>query len=330
MINFTFMPMMKRVFFTTFSSARSSSRWLLATLLLALIATTPGCRREAPEPPPILLLVNDQTISLEDFNRQFEQTLPPEHTLGQDEKDELRRAFLRQVIDRELALSEARRLNLSVSPEAVEQALADYRRDYPEGEFEKLLQSQGVSLQQWRRDLEERLLMDKVIAQQVNSRVRISAEEISDYYQRFRDEFDRPQQVRARQITLDNEEQGQEVLTQLRAGASFAEMAELFSLSPDGEYGGDLGFFPRGEMPPEFDEVVFNLPVGKLSNLVQSPYGYHIFLVEENRPAQRLTLDAATPEIIRLLQRAKEEQAYQEWLMELGAKARIDVNWQLL
>jgi peptidyl-prolyl cis-trans isomerase C len=333
MITFKFMPMTRvplPQMTQAFVALRGRARLLALVFVLPLVVAAGGCRRDAPEPPPILLQVNNQSITHEEFNRQFEKTLPPGHTLGQDEKDELKRAFLRQVIDRELALSEARRLELSMSADAVEQALAEHRLDYPEGEFEKLLQTQGVSPEKWRRDLEERLLMDKVIAHAVYSQVVVSDEEIAEYYEHHRDEFNRSQQVRARQIVLDSEEQGQDILEQLRSGASFAEMAQLFSLSPDGDRGGDLGFFPRGKMPQEFDDVVFSLPVGQLSDLVQSPYGYHIFLVEENRPAQRLSLDDATPEIITTLQRAKEEQAYQKWLMELGSRAHIDVNWELL
>lgn len=320
-----FMPMKTGVF-------SKISRRLPVVLLLVLALAGAGCREQTPDPEaaPLLLQINGRVITLEAFTRQFEQTLPPNHTLGQDEKDELRRVFLRQVIDRELALSEARRLGLSVPGEDLEAALVDFRRDYPEGEFESLLRTRGISLPQWRADLEERLLIDKVLAQEVYTRVEVSAEEIEDYYQAHRDEFDRAPQVRARQIVLDNQEQGEEILEQLRKGADFAEMAELFSLSPEGENGGDLGFFPQGEMPAEFDAVVFNLPAGSISDLVRSDYGYHIFLVEETRPARRLSLEEATPEITQSLRRSKEEIAHQQWLMELGAKAYIDVNWQLL
>ncbi|KIH77826.1 foldase protein PrsA [Geoalkalibacter ferrihydriticus] len=308
------------------------SRLLALALAMSLALAAGGCRERShdPESAPVLLQINGRAVTLESFTRQFEQTLPPNHTLGQDEKDELKRAFLRQLIDRELALSEARRRGLSVSTEELDEALADYRRDYPEGEFESLLRAQGTSLQQWRSDLEERLLIDKALAQAVYARVEVSAEEIETYYQQHLDKFDRPQQVRARQIVLDNEEQGENILEQLHTGADFAEMAELFSLSPEGESGGDLGFFPEGEMPSEFDEVVFSLPAGTLSELVRSDYGFHIFLVEDKRPARHLSLEEATPEIVDSLRRAKEEQAYQEWLMELGANAYIDVNWQLL
>ncbi|NIQ08622.1 MAG: foldase, partial [Gammaproteobacteria bacterium] len=79
------------------------------------------------------------------------------------------------------------------------------------------------------------------------------------YYEANRKNFDRPAQVRARQIVVADEIEGQKVLDLLRQGEPFAEVAKEYSLSADAEDGGDLGFFARGEMPPEFDEVVFDL-----------------------------------------------------------------------
>ena len=102
------------------------------------------------------------------------------------------------------------------------------------------------------------------------------------------------------------------------------------SLSPDSEEGGDLGFFGRGEMPAEFEEVVFALPVGRISDLVKSEYGYHIFLVEERRNAVRLKLEQVREEIRARLQAEKEEQAYQGWLQNLRGKATIEIDWSLL
>ncbi len=308
----------------------SPLRCALFLLLAGLLLQAAGCRERTESAAPVLLQVNGRVVTLDDFNRRFERTLPPENTLGQDEKDELRRSFLRQVIDRELALAEAQRLGLGISPEEVEQAMVEFRRDYPEGGFDRMLRAQGTTPGQWRDDLETQLLVDKVLAQAVYSRVSVDDGEIAGYYQENREEFVRPRTVRARQIMVDNEEQGEEILAQLQKGASFEEMARRFSLSPDGEDGGDLGFFPAGEMPPEFDQVVFSLPVGQLSELVRSDYGYHIFLVDEQLPAQNLSLQQATPEIRRRLRRLKEEEAYQSWLTELSRQAQLEVNWPLL
>jgi peptidyl-prolyl cis-trans isomerase C len=83
-------------------------------------------------------------------------------------------------------------------------------------------------------------------------------------------------------------------------------------------------------MPAEFDQAVFTLPAGRQSDLVKSEYGFHIFLVEEKRPASRLTLEQVHDEIAADLREAKEEQVYQEWLQTLRSQATIEVDWTLL
>ena len=164
--------------------------------------------------------------------------------------------------------------------------------------------------------------MEKLLEETVYSRVDVTDKEIADYYEANRKQFDRPAQVRARQIVVADEAKGQEVLGLLRQGRPFAEIAAEYSLSPDAEQGGDLGFFARGEMPPEFDDVVFDLPVNRLSDLVKSDYGYHIFLVEEK--------SKVSEEIRAILESQKKEVVYLDWLQEMRARAVINVDWSQL
>jgi peptidyl-prolyl cis-trans isomerase C len=256
--------------------------------------------------------------------------LPEQQVLSVEERAELRRNYLRQLIDRELAMAEADRLAIEVTREEVDSVLAEYRLDYPEQQFQEMLKSQGISEQAWQQELEERLRMEKVILQEVYAGITVEKSEINTYFRQNREEFERPEQVRARQIVVSSEEEGQRALGVLRQGEPFEQVAKEYSLSPDREQGGDLGYFSRGQMPDAFDEVVFKLPVGRLSDLVKTDYGYHIFLVEERRRAQRLTLSEVRDEIEMQLRREKEEAAYQAWLQELGAQAVIEVDWTLL
>lgn len=321
---------MDKVVFHRKSRIFSSLLVLSALAVLIVASGLAGCRNQPDSSSPVLLRIDDRVMRLDEFNRRFAATLPLDHTLAQNEKDELRRSFLRQVIDQELALAEARRRGIHVDEAEVEASLAEMRRDYPDGNFDRMLSRRNLSLERIREDLTERLMIDKVLEQEVHRKIKVWAEEIADYYATHRDEFVRPLRVRARQILVDNEEQGEEIVARLRNGASFVEMAQRFSLSPDGDQGGDLGFFPRGEMPSRFDEVVFDLAPGELSPLVSSEYGYHIFRVEEVRPAQNLSLEQAEEEIRARLRRQKEAAARRAWLLDLGARSELEVNWPLL
>jgi len=295
-------------------------------LMLLLLS---ACKKESEAPSPILLRVDGREVSLEQFHKRFSKSLPQGHKLSEEEREELERSFLVQVIDRELTLAQADRMAIRISPEMHDKAIEEARKEYPAGTFETMLRERGTSLQEWSNDLQEDLLMEKVVHQRVYAKLEVSEQEIADYYKENQKEFDRPDQVRARQIVVSTEEEGQKVLGLLRQGEDFADIARKYSLSPDSNEGGDLGFFAKGEMPPEFEKAVFNLAVGRLSDLVKSEYGYHVFLVEEKRQAAQLTLDDVRDEIRETLLSAKKEKAYQEWLRDLRSQATIEMDWSL-
>jgi peptidyl-prolyl cis-trans isomerase C len=297
--------------------------YLLAVLLMG------GCDAAPVAETRPLLKINDRQISKSEFAAAFAKTLKPGQALTSAERQDLERAFLTQLVDRELTLAEARRRGLTVTPVELTAALEEHRRSYPAGDFDAVLRSRGLTGDEWRAELTQSLLLDKLVEQIVGERGRVGEKEVDAYYAAHRGDFDRPAQVWARQIVVADQNSGEKVLAELRNGAGFAEVAKRVSLSPDAAQGGDLGFFGRDEMPPEFDPV-FNLPVGKVSPLVKSDYGYHLFLVEAKRPAARLSREEAGPEIRRLLEAERRESVYQEWLQELRGNAKVTVDWSQL
>lgn len=307
---------------------------MLRVLLLAacLVGLLLGCDSPQPaEQPKALLVINQEKVTRQEFLQAFQRTLHPDQQLSKLEQEELQRSFLVQLIDRKLMYAEARRLKITVSPEELQEALTGFRRDYPdEAAFQTMLSERGLSLQAWQVELEENLVMEKLLEQAVYSRITISEMEIANYYEAHREDFNRPAQVRARQIVVADEAEGRRLLGLLRQGEDFAALAREHSMTPDAEAGGDLGFFGQGKMPPVFDAVVFDLPVGRLSDLVKSDYGYHIFLVEEKRSAARLGKQEASAEIRGILETRKREEVYQAWLQGLRAEARITVSWDQL
>lgn len=303
---------------------------IIAILVLCLLGLSAGCKSEpVVEKVVPLIRINDQEITRAEFLAAFEKSLQKDQPLSGIEREELQRSFLVQLIDRELIHGEARRLNITLTDADIETALQSYRQDYP-ASFEAMLQERGLTLPFWREELKESLIMEKLLDQAVYSRASVTDEEVTAYFEANRDQFDRPTQVRARQIVVAEEAEGQNVLALLRQGQDFAEVAAKYSLSPDAQQGGDLGFFGRGEMPPEFDEIVFDLPVHRLSDLVKSEYGYHIFMVEEKRKASRLSKKDATSEILSILEGRKKEEVYLGWLQEMRARAVIEVDWAQL
>ena len=219
-------------------------------------------------------------------------------------------------------------LRMSVDQDIVDRGVLEQRLDRTESL--DLVDDVGNDLLLLFRIQRRLVAFQKLLDQAVYSRVSVTDMEVDAHFKANRGQFDRPAQVRARQIVVAVEAEGQEALGLLRQGQPFAEVAAKYSLSPDSQQGGDLGFFARGEMPLEFDEIVFDLPVNRLSDLVKSEYGYHIFLVEEKRKAARLSKKEATEEIRSILESRKKEEVYLGWLQDMRARAVIAVDWTQL
>lgn len=89
--------------------------------------------------------------------------------------------------------------------------------------------------------------------------------------------------VRASHILVDTQSQAQELKTRINRGEDFASLARKYSKCPSGQDGGDLGYFERGQMVPEFENVVFNLPIGAVSDPVQTQFGWHLIKVSDKQ-----------------------------------------------
>ncbi len=297
----------------------------------ALFLLSLGCGKTAVLPSsPIVAMVDDDAISFKEFKTAF-MDIEIQGALDENSESvkELKRNLLNQLIEQHLFLAEAGRLKLDVGPDELNQAVDRIKGDYASGEFEAMLQKQQVTIEEWKERLRRELLSQKVINQAVPENIPVTEEEVQIYYKQHSKEFARPNEVRARQIVVANEEAAKALRLQLVQGADFASLAKTRSLSPDKEQGGDLGFFTKGEMPEEFD-IVFTLGVGKISPLVKTAYGYHIFKVEEVHPAKPMTAAEAAERIRAQMTQERREKSFAVWVAGLKEKARITVNDQIL
>jgi len=126
-------------------------------------------------------------------------------------------------------------------------------------------------------------------------------------------------QIRARHILVETTEEAEAVLERLEEGGDFAALAEELSQDPgSAEEGGDLGWFPRGQMVPEFEEVAFSLSPGEISDAVETSFGSHIIMVEEIDEDRELD-----PVILE----RKRSDYFQAWLVDLEGRATIERYW---
>jgi peptidyl-prolyl cis-trans isomerase C/foldase protein PrsA len=117
---------------------------------------------------------------------------------------------------------------------------------------------------------------------------------------------------------------------QLWSNKKFPDLARRYSLGPEAKVGGDLGFFPRGVMPPQFDEVVFKLPVGQVSEVVSTEYGFHLFKVMEKKPARKRELSEVRGEIEKKMLAEQREKSQKEYVKTLRGQAVVVVNNEAL
>ena len=152
-----------------------------------------------------------------------------------------------------------------------------------------------------------RLMTEQIVGQTYLDellRARITEEELKEVYERELKNFRREEEIHARHILLKTEKEAQDVLVQLKAGANFAELADKKSLDENTQ-GGDLGYFTKAMMIPEFGDAVFDMKKGQLSAPIKTAFGWHVVLVEDKRLANPPSFEDLREDILRAAMETK-------------------------
>jgi peptidyl-prolyl cis-trans isomerase C len=289
--------------------------------------TAPAAASPAVSPNVrIVATVNGDPITLAEFQERFARTgMKPEP----EAEREVRREFLNHLIERIMMLREAQRKRIKVGLPEINARIEALRTEHGKDVKEELA-SLGIDFEKWKSDIWEDMMIERLITREVNRHITVSQAEMRRYYQANIQAFEKPEQAHARQIVVATEEEAKKVMGLLQApDADFAALAREKSIAPEAEKGGDLGYFAMGDMPAEFN-VVFGLPKHGISGIVKSPYGFHIFKLEDKRKSGTISFDEASKEIIEKIRREKGDIRYQRWLKELRSRTKFEVNYQAL
>jgi len=181
-----------------------------------------------------------------------------------------------------------------------------------------------------RGQVEVRLRLDRFLQKLTAKVPPPKYKEIGDYYKKYREQFLLPEMIHAAHIVKNVDDKSSEAEAQaavqqaeeeLKGGAAFAEVADRYSDCAGN--GGDLGYFPRGEMVEEFDKVVFSLPPGETSGIFRTSFGFHIAKCYDKKPAGYRSLADVRQDIERMLHREKQERALEQYVDGLKAQAVI-------
>ena len=166
-----------------------------------------------------------------------------------------------------------------------------------------------------------RLLMDSLLASE--GKAATTDEAMKKVYEDASKQIAGEQEVHARHILVESEDEAKAIAEELKKGADFAELAKKKSKDPGASDGGDLGFFTKDQMVPEFSKVAFELEPGKISDPVKSQFGWHIIKVEEKRNRQAPSFDQVKPQIEQYVVR-KAQADYVTKLREAAKVERLD------
>jgi len=251
-------------------------------------------------------LVNGQVIGQEEYEKQVAQVeaffaqegLDPESEEGRERLAQARRQVLEQMIDQELIRQAAVEMGVSISEAELEASIQDIiEQSGGQEQFDQSLQGMGTTYDDFRQ-----MLLDQLLSEAVYSAVTASISPVAE-------------QVHARHVLLPTRERAEEVLARLQAGEDFSYLAREYSEDISSrESGGDVGFFPRGVMPPEVEEVAFSLEVGETSEIVETQFGFHIVQVLEREERE------IAVEVFENLR----QQTFMQWLQDRREAATIE------
>jgi len=274
---------------------------------------------------PYVATVNGSKIYLEDYQRRLDQKmlLLPKDFVGEPAnmkrfEDEVLDGMITEKI-MDLRVQE---LNISISETELENKIKEIKKDYGE-DFTSLFARENINYEKWKEEFKREMLLQKLIAVDVNAKIKITEDEAEEYFNKHRDNYKTESRVRVAQIVVRDMTLAKEVLKRLNSGENFAKVAADVSIGPEAHRGGDLGFITKLIMPDPLDKTIFSLPVNKISPIVQSSYGFHIFKVLEIQSARIENFTDVKEDVIADIRSQKEESAFANWLKELKMKAVI-------
>ena len=289
--------------------------------------------------PPVVARVNGEDVKKEDFERMIKtiegragQPIPP------DRRDEILRNALDQLVVYTLLSQESKTRGIKVEDTDIDAKMQQLRGQFPtEDAYQKALKDRGMTAEGLRKDARIDLSVTKLMDAEVATIPGPSDADAKDYYTKNPERFKEEESVRASHILIRVDPKADAatrakakatidtVLKRAKAGEDFAKLAQQYSQDGSAAQGGDLNFFPKGQMVPEFSNVAFSLKVGQISDVVTTQFGYHIIKVTDRKPGRVVPLEEAQAQIKEFLSGQKKQEHADAFIEGLKKKSKIEV-----
>ena len=287
-----------------------------------------------------IVFVNDQIISKSDYDRQLQEIEATAHQQNwpAQQLEEQKKNLLRDLVDQQLLLSKGKELGITGETEMIKQ-LDEIRKQNHLDSMEALeaaAKEQGVSFEDFKQHIRDRVITQQVIGQEVYRKVNISQADLQRYYDAHKSEFERPESVRLSEILVPTvnaddatqvaaaQAKAQDVYSQLKGGAKFDELAKSASGGTTAAQGGDLGDFKRGQLAKVLEDQTFSLQAGGYTEPIRTKQGYVILYVAAHTPGGVAPLKDVLPQVEEAVGAERTEPALRAYLRELRLEAYID------
>jgi peptidyl-prolyl cis-trans isomerase C len=261
-----------------------------------LTAITFGCSRKPKG--DVIAVVNNKPITANMLDDKIEKLPQYYQAFAAQHKKEV----MDEMIVEELLHEEAKRRKLDKDPD-IKQIIMDAKR---------------------------KILISRVIEDETKKSAPVSGDDIRDYYEQNKEKYVIPEMVRASHILTGTEEEAEQAKGELDRGADFGAVAGEYSKDLTKDRGGDLGYFKKGQMIPEFESAAFGLKIGETSDIIKTRFGYHIIRLTDRKPATYRTFDEVEDEVRTSIMRDRQRQSFDSFTAKLREAAKISINQDAL
>lgn len=276
----------------------------------------------------VVAKVNGEFITAKDLEAGVDALIPRatyHGTINEEKRNEFRKKALKELIDGELQYQDAVARGMKPDGKAVKEGLDNIRRQFKsKKEYKKALEQDGFTEKALKMRIEKSVLVRRVIDTTVTQPSRVSDDELKQYYAKNTEKFKQPAAVRPRVISTKDENKAKDVLSRLKAGEDFGDIAARVSEDDYRIMGGDMGVVHKGMVNEELEDKVFTLKEGETSGLLRVADKWFIVKVEEKVPELQLSFEESRDKLRQDMEKNRADDLMKKWMDELHAKAKIE------
>jgi peptidyl-prolyl cis-trans isomerase SurA len=307
----------------------------------------------------IIARINNNIVTQADLRRAREQLISDARQQDPNTTDvqikDHEKDLLRDLIDQQLLLQKAEAMNISADTEVIKRLDEIRKQMHAESmeDVEKAAQAQGVSFEEFKQNLKNSIITQRVIGEEVGGHISVTQQEMQQFYDEHKAQMERPEQVRLSEILISTQNpaaaktpsgdaalpenpsgdmvaqaqaKADDVYKQLQGGAKFDDLAKKFSNGPTAANGGDLEYFKKGVLSKDLEEKVFAMQADQYTSPIRTNQGFVILEVTEHQQAGIPPLKDVQEQVHQRIYMEKMQPALREYLTKLREDAYIDIK----